>query len=216
MSADDQLECIIAQTGEEREQVYRFRCDQYRRYGPIVSRADGKFADRYDDLRNCFNFLIRTAEKQPVAAVRVNVVRNRDGWREAPLQQVFGDHAMLPSMAVEGYVEASRLVFAGQAQRDVFVQLVGHMAALATVCEAGWLLACPRIEHGVFYQRMFGFRPLGAPRQYYGVGRAQLLASRRDEVGRYVEDAGPIRDARRALDQLAQSVARSIFRTASR
>jgi hypothetical protein len=210
MTADDPLECIIAQSGEEREQVYRLRYAGYRRHGPIVSRADGIFADRYDDLRNCFNFLVRTRAGEAVAAVRVNVVCNREGWQEAPLQQVFGDHAMLPSMAVEGYVEASQLVFARQAERDLFVQLVGHMAALATVCQTGWLLACPRIEHGFFYQRMFGFRPMGAPRQHRGAGfRAQLLAARRDDVGHYVEEARPIGDiGRPTFDELERSLAR--------
>jgi hypothetical protein len=52
-----------------------------------------------------------------------------------------------------------------------------------------WLVACPRVEHAATYQRMFGFQPLAAPRQYFGVSfETQLLGIRVSELRHYVRD----------------------------
>jgi len=92
-------------------------------------------------------------------------------------------------MAGESYVEASRLCFGPQARRDVFVKLLGHMAALSDLFETAWLVACPRVEHASVYQRLFGFRQLAEPRQYYGVRfQTQLLGVRREEIRNHVRD----------------------------
>ena len=57
------------------------------------------------------------------------------------------------------------------------------MVALADFYETEWLVACPRVEHSQIYQRMFGFRPLAAPRQYFGVNfQTELLAVSRGEI----------------------------------
>ena len=99
-------------------------------------------------------------------------------------------------MASQSFVEASRLVFAQQARRDAFVGLVGHMAALASFYDAEWLVACPRVEHATTYQRMFGFKPLAAPRQYFGVGfQTQLLATSREELQNYIHGARSLTNA---------------------
>jgi hypothetical protein len=90
------------------------------------------------------------------------------------------------AMAQESFVEASRLCFGRQARRDAFVGLVGHMAALADLYRVEWLVACPRVEHAEAYQRMFGFRPLAAPRQYFGVRPARGRMRWRVWRGRWV------------------------------
>jgi hypothetical protein len=137
------------------------------------------------------------------------VVRPAAGWTDSPVQHVFGDHPMLASMAAESYVEASRLCFAQQARRDAFVRLVGHMAAMASFYQAEWLVACPRVEHTTTYQRMFGFKPLAPPRQYFGVDfQTQLLATSRDEIQAYVRDTKPLASAwSDALAHLTRSTA---------
>ena len=93
-------------------------------------------------------------------------------------------------------MEASRLVFAPQARRDALMQLLGYMAAMADFYEAEWLMACPRMEHSAMYQRLFGFRPMAAPRPYHGVKfETELLAVRRGELKDYVREAKPMRKA---------------------
>jgi len=189
------LECLIAQTPQDREQVYRLRYAGYRRDESIGERSDELFHDEFDEMPNSFSFLVRSQE-QALATVRISVVRPDLGWHDSPVEHVYGDHPALQSMASESFVEASRLVFAQQARRDSFVRLVGHMAALASFYDANWLVACPRVEHATTYQRMFGFKPLAAPRQYFGVGfQTQLLATRREEIQAYVQGAKPLTNA---------------------
>jgi hypothetical protein len=189
------LECLIAQTPRDREQVYRLRYTGYRRDESIGERDDQLFHDDFDEMPNSFSFLVRSGE-EALATVRISVVRPDLGWHDAPVEHVYGDHPLLQSMAKQSFVEASRLVFAQQARRDAFVRLVGHMAALASFYDAGWLVACPRVEHATTYQRMFGFKPLAAPRQYFGVGfQTQLLATSREELQNYVHGAKPLTNA---------------------
>lgn len=119
--------------------------------------------------------------------MRISVVRPDLSWHEAPSRRVFGGDPALETMVEESYVEASRLCFGQLARRDAFVNLLGHMAALADVFETGWLAACPRVEHAHVYKSLFGFRQLAEPRQYFGVRfQTQLLGVRREDIRHYV------------------------------
>jgi Acetyltransferase (GNAT) domain len=190
------LRCSIADTPGARDQVYRLRYAGYFRKGSIDARQDERFSDRFDVTPNHFSFLVRDAAEEAVATVRISVVRQDLGWLESPGGTVFGDHPTFQSLAAEGFVEASRLVFAPQARRDALMQLLGYMAAMADFYEAEWLVACPRMEHAAMYQRLFGFRPMAEPRQYHGVKfETQLLAVRRSELRNFVSQAKPMTKA---------------------
>jgi hypothetical protein len=206
-SAAASHECLIARAREDLEQVFRLRYIGYRRKGSIEHHPEGIFKDQFDDTENNFSFLVRRCRKEPVATVRISVVNPARGWMDSPARHVYGDHPELQRMSTESYVEASRLCFGPQARRDAFVHLLGNMAALADFYEVGWLVACPRVEHAEIYQRMFGFRPLAAPRQYFGVNfETQLLGVRRTELRQYVRDAKPMTDAwTQALVSLTQA-----------
>jgi len=181
------MQCLIADTEETRTQVYRLRYACYRRKGSIAARADEQFSDSFDEKPNSFSFLVRNAEQHPLATLRITVVRPDLGWTDSPVAHVYGDHPAFQAIARDSFVEASRLCFGRQARRDAFVGLVGHMAALAEFYEVEWLAACPRVEHSHIYQRMFGFKPLAAPRQYFGVSfETQLLGIRVSELRNYV------------------------------
>jgi len=198
------LECRIADSLETREQVYRLRHDCYLRKGSIEARADRQFSDAYDEAPNNFSFLVRNSVPEPLATVRISVVRPDLGWTESPVRKVFGDHPAFQAVARQSFVEASRLCFARQARRDVLMRLLGNMAALAELYEVEWLIACPRVEHAPIYQRMFGFRPMAEPRPYFGVKfETGLLGVRRTELEAWVSDARPMRNAwRMALANL--------------
>ena len=180
------LRCGIAETAEQRDEVYRLRYAGYFRKGSIDSREDGRFSDRFDHTPNHFSFLVRDEKDAAVATVRISVVRPDLGWGDRRAGPCSRDHPAFQQVAAEGFVEASRLVFAPQARRDALMQLLGYMAAMADFYEAEWLVACPRKEHSEMYQRLFGFRP-GDPRPYHGVKfETQLLAVRRSELREFV------------------------------
>jgi hypothetical protein len=200
------LDCMIARTPEAREQVYRLRHCCYSRKGSIDPRPDRQFSDHYDDTPNHFSFLVRDRAQKSLATVRISVVKPEFGWTESPAGTVFGDHPALKRVARESFVEASRLCFGQQARRDIFMRLVGNMAALADFYQAGWLIACPRMEHSPLYQRLFGFRPLAEPRPYFGVKfETQMLGVRTEDLRSHVKGAAVMQRAwSSALAQLTQ------------
>ncbi len=207
-------ECIIATTDRERDEVYRLRYACYRRKGSIDVNSEERFSDPFDEQESNFSFLVRGAQQESLATVRISVVLPSRGWKDSPAQHVYGDHPELQRMSGESYVEASRLCFGPRARRDAFVRLLGNMAALADFYEVGWLVACPRVEHSDVYQRMFGFRPLAAPRKYYGVNfETQLLGIRRSDLHNYVRGVKPMTNACvQAMLQLAQSTVLPTFK----
>lgn len=206
--------CIVADTPETREQVYRLRYECYRRKLSIEERPDRQFHDSFDEKPNSFSFLVRDAEGHAQATVRITVVRPDRGWIDSPVHHVYGDHPAFKQIARESFVEASRLCFGRLARRDAFVGLVGNMAALAEFHRVGWLVACPRVEHAPIYQRLFGFKALAPPRQYFGVTfETQLLGVGIDDLRCYVRKQTPMVNAwSDALAHLAVSRPSSSFR----
>lgn len=188
-------DCRLAQTAADMDRVYQLRYECYHRRGAIAASATQRFSDAYDVLPNHFSFLA-TQEGDPLGTVRISVVRPQSGWTASPGAAVFGDDETFRAIAGTSYVEANRLCFREQARRDVLYRLVASMTALADFYETEWLVACPRVEHSPIYQRMFGFRPLAAPRQYFGVSfETELLGIRREEIRQVASEVRPMQRA---------------------
>jgi hypothetical protein len=187
----------LAETAEDLDRVYRLRYACYRRKESIDPRPDERFSDRYDELSNHFSFLARQAGGDPLATVRISVVRPDLGWMTAPSHKVFGDHPAFQQIARGSFVEASRLCFGEQARRDVLMQVVSYLAALADYYEVDSLVACPRVEHSPIYQRLFGFVQLAEPRQYFGVKfSTSLLGVTREQLHRFTQGTKSMDTAR--------------------
>jgi hypothetical protein len=195
--------CSLARDARDCADAFRLRYRCYRRSGAITACAEERFSDDFDGLANQFTFLLRSGG-EAVATVRISVVRPDLGWTVAPSARVFGDHEAFRSIAGESFVEASRLCFHEQARRDVLYRLVANMAALSDAFTSRWLLACPREEHTHIYERLFGFRTLACPRQYFGVSfRTGLMAIAREEL-RAAADRAPA--MRRAWDAASRGL----------
>ncbi len=138
-------DCFLARTTEDLGDVFRLRYLCYRRRGAIPERAVGQFRDSFDGLPNQFSYLIRDSAEEPLATIRVSVVRKDLGWTESPAERVFGDHAAFQSMAESSFVEASRLCLGRTARRDSFYVLLGSMAALGEQYGVEWLAAQCRL-----------------------------------------------------------------------
>jgi hypothetical protein len=178
---------LLARTSEALDQVFRLRYCCYRRNQSIEERPDQRFPDSFDEMPNHFSFLATADQEDALATVRLSVVRPDRGWTDSPGARVFGDHPAFQSIG--SYVEASRLCFGSQARRDAFIGLLGNMAALADFYHVEWLVACPRVEHVPVYEKLFGFRQLAAPRQYFGVKfETQLLGIRMSELEENVRE----------------------------
>ena len=183
LTYSDSLRCSIARTASEMDDVFRLRYLCYQRRGAIAERADERFQDPFDELPNQFSFLVGGGETEPLATVRISVVRPDLGWTDSPAERVFGDHPAFQALARSTFVEASRLCFARTARRDAFYGLLGNMAALGDRYGVEWLTACPRVEHSEIYQRLYGFRPMAEPRKYFGASfETELLGIRLEEI----------------------------------
>ena len=190
------ISCTLADTPDLKDQVYQLRHACYLRKGAIEPRPDGRFVDPYDEHPNHFSFLLSAESPQPLATVRISVVRPDLGWNSSPARKVFGDHPAFQLMAQGSFVEASRLCFAQQARRDVLMQLIGNMAALADFYTVDWFMACPRVEHTEIYERLFGFRKMAPPRKYFGVSfETALLGVSRTDLLNYTSGVKAMRHA---------------------
>ncbi len=190
------LECTLANTPELRRMVFRMRHECYLRGGFIDPIPGCEFSDHFDHEPNHFSYLLRAGGERPLATVRISVVAQNRGWLDSPAGHVFGDNQKFQAMKQDSYVEASRLCFGSLARRDLLVKLLGNMAALAEFYRVGWLVACPRAEHAPIYERLFGFQPMAAPRQYFGVNfKTQLLGVRREQHQEYVRFNRPMQAA---------------------
>lgn len=171
------LQCERAVSTAALDLVFRLRYECYHRRGAIPANCEQRFSDSFDTLPNHFSFLLRGPEQAAVGTVRISVVRPDIGWADAPSCRVFGDDESFRRIALHPFVEASRLCFGRQARRDVLYRLLATLVAMADLHQARWLVACPRVEHSHIYQRLFGFKPIAPPRQYFGVSFAtELLA----------------------------------------
>ena len=208
LPAKSLIECVVANTPEERERVYRLRYECYRRNDSIEPSPHHLFSDRFDAQENSFSFLARSVAGETLATVRVSVVRADLGWTDSPVRHLFGDHEIIHGSNPTAFVEVSRLCFAGQGRRASFVQLLTKIATVAELFGAEWVVACPRVEHADIYQRLYGFQRLSAPRCYFGVGfETLLLGVKRTVLADYVRDIKPMRNAwSRSLADLAKLV----------
>lgn len=195
MTTTNQIRCTIAETAADKDHVYRLRYQCYRRNGSIPVNSEERFSDSYDLLPNQFSFLLWKGE-EPVATVRISVVRPDRGWTQAPSCKVFGDHPEFAAIARHSFVEASRLCFGTLASRELLLRLVANLAALADVYGVHSVVACPREEHAPIYRRLFGFKGLAAPRPYFGVSFCtELLGVARAELHEYTRDMKLMRNA---------------------
>jgi len=69
------LGCSIADSQETPEMVYEPRYDCYFRSGSIEARPDRQFPDPFGSTPNHFSFLVRNMDREPLATVRISVLR---------------------------------------------------------------------------------------------------------------------------------------------
>jgi hypothetical protein len=88
--------CTLAVDPALRELVFRLRYACYSRKALIDPRADERFSDAFDDRVNNFSFLLGSPQGEPLASIRISIVRPDLGWTASLACTVFADH---PSLA---------------------------------------------------------------------------------------------------------------------
>jgi hypothetical protein len=165
----DQVDYRLAQTPEEKDQIYRLRYRAYLREGAIQPSADGRVIDQYEDAPNAWTFGVYF-HGELYSSIRVSVLTSE--WRMSPSVELFGDvlHPQLDKGRV--IIDSTRFVADPEKARNfpelpyVTVRL-GSMAGVHFNADYG--LAIVRPEHQAFYRRVFLHETWCEPRLYPGL-----------------------------------------------
>ena len=183
----DQVDYRLAQTPEEKDEIYRLRYRAYLREGAIKPSPDGRVIDQFEDAPNAWTFGVYF-QGELYSSIRVSVLTSE--WRMSPSVELFGDvlHPQLDKGRV--IIDSTRFVADPEKARNfpelpyVTVRL-GSMAGVHFNADYG--LAIVRPEHQAFYRRVFLHETWCEPRLYPGLVKpvglmAAHLPTVRDKV----------------------------------
>lgn len=165
----DQVDYRLAQTPEEKDEIYRLRYRAYLREGAVRPSADGRVIDQFEDAPNAWTFGVYF-QGELYSSIRVSVLTSE--WRMSPSVELFGDvlHPELDKGKV--IIDSTRFVADPERARNfpelpyVTVRL-GSMAGVYFNADYG--LAIVRPEHQAFYRRVFLHETWCEPRLYPGL-----------------------------------------------
>jgi hypothetical protein len=173
----------LAETPEEKDEIYRLRYRAYLREGAIMPSPSQRVTDRYDDLANNFIFGIYV-HGELFSSIRVSVLVGE--WRGSPSSEMFSDmlHPELDRGKI--IVDPTRFV-ADPEKARAFPELpyvtvrLGYVACAHFNADIG--LAKVRPEHRAFYRKVFLQEPWGEPRLYTGLIKpVGLMAAKYPEI----------------------------------
>jgi N-acyl amino acid synthase FeeM len=159
----------LAETGEEKEEIYNLRYRAYLREGAVKEAPEARVTDQYDDLPNAWTFGVYL-HGELYSSVRISVL-NRD-WRTSCAADVFPD-VVLPRLdRGQVIIDPTRFVADPDKAKRVpeLPYLTVRLAYLA--CEhfnADLGLATVRPEHQAFYRRVFLHKTIAQPRLVPGL-----------------------------------------------
>ena len=165
----DEVDYRLAETPEEKDEIYNLRYRAYLREGAIRPSADERVIDQYDDAPNAWTFGVYF-HGELYSSIRVSVLTS--DWRRSISVELFGDvlHPRLDKGLV--FIDSTRFVADPDKARNfpelpyVTVRL-GSMAGVHFNSDYG--LASVRPEHQAFYRRVFLQETWCEPRLYPGL-----------------------------------------------
>lgn len=186
----ERVDYRLADSAEERDVIYRLRYDAYLRKGAIHPNLNRRFIDAYDSLPNAWTFGVYV-DSQLASSFRIHVSSKESP--HLPALQVFSD--LLAPELVAGKTLIDHTRFVTDPSGTLYPELpyatvrLGYMAAEYFSADMG--VAGVRGEHQRFYKRVFGYRPVTAPRSYPTLTKPIILmvldfpAAREKIVRRY-------------------------------
>jgi hypothetical protein len=159
----------LAETWEEKDEIYRLRYRAYLREGAILPNATERVTDHYDDAPNTWIFGVHV-HGELYSSIRVSVLTA--DCRTSPSADMYSDvlHPELDRGKV--IVDPTRFV-ADPEKAKKFTELPYVTVRLGWVAcghfNADLGLASVRPEHRAFYRRVFLQQPMGEPRLFPGL-----------------------------------------------
>jgi hypothetical protein len=165
----DQVDYRIAQTPEEKEEIYNLRYRAYLREGAVKASPDQRVTDQYDDAPNAWTFGVYV-QGELYSSVRISVLTPE--WRMSCSMEAFGEILSPRLDRGETIIDPTRFVADPDKARR-FPELPYATLRLAYLaCEyfnADIGLAIVRPEHQAFYRRVFLHETIAEPRLFPGL-----------------------------------------------
>lgn len=165
----EEVDYRLAQTPEEKEEIYNLRYRAYLREGAVKESPEQRVTDQYDDLPNSWTFGVYF-RGELYSSVRISVLTSE--WRLSCSAEAFGEilHPRLDRGEV--IIDPARFV-ADPEKAKRFPELPYVTLRLAYMaCEyfnADLGLAIVRAEHQAFYRRVFLHETIAEPRFFPGL-----------------------------------------------
>jgi hypothetical protein len=165
----DQVDYRLAETAEERDEIYRLRHRAYVREGAMLPSESGRVTDHYDIAPNTWIFGVYV-HGELYSSIRISVLTPE--WRSSPSGDMYSDvlHAELDRGKV--IVDPTRFV-ADPDKAKRFPELPYVTVRLGWIAcgyfNADLGLASVRPEHSAFYRRVFLQQPVGEPKLFPGL-----------------------------------------------
>lgn len=159
----------LAETPEEKEEIYRLRYRAYLREGAVKASPEQRVADQFEDAPNAWTFGVYL-HGELYSSIRISVLTSE--WRLSPSVELFGDvlHPMLDKGMV--FIDSTRFVADPDKARR-FPELPYVTVRLGSTAgvffNADYGLAIVRAEHQPFYRRVFLQETWCEPRLYPGL-----------------------------------------------
>jgi len=184
-SADplEHVDYRLAETEEERDEIYRLRYRAYLREGAILPSESERVTDHHDDAPNNFIFGVYY-RGELYSSIRISVLSGE--WRSSPSSEMYSDvlHPLLDRGKT--IIDPTRFV-ADPDKAKIFPELpyvtvrLGYVACGHFNADIG--LASVRPEHRAFYKKVFLQEPLGEPILFPGLIKpVGLMAANYHEI----------------------------------
>jgi N-acyl-L-homoserine lactone synthetase len=162
----DRIDCRLADTGEQREAIFRLRYQAYVRDGGISPNSSKTFSDPYDETGDVYLFGLYI-DDELASSIRIHVATREHS--HFPSLEVFRDHLQPALDAGKVLIDSTRFVtnenFA-RLYRALPYATLRLSAMAARHFGADYLLAAVRAEHQPFYRRIGYYRLICGPRPY--------------------------------------------------
>jgi len=165
----DQVDYRLAQTPEEKEEIYNLRYRAYLREGAVKESPEQRVTDQYDDLPNSWTFGV-CFHGELYSSVRISVLTSE--WRQSCSNEAFGEILNPRLDRGEIIIDPARFVADPDRVKRVpeLPYLTLRLAYMA--CEyfnADLGLAIVRAEHQAFYRKVFLHETIAEPRFFPGL-----------------------------------------------
>ncbi|WP_114357558.1 MULTISPECIES: N-acyl amino acid synthase FeeM domain-containing protein [Rhodopseudomonas] len=171
----DKVDYRLANSAEERDEIYRLRYRAYLREGAIDPNPAERVTDRFDELPNSWVFGVHL-DGVLVSSLRITVASPQ--FRDCPSMDVFPEQLGAELDQGKVVIDPTRFVadptVAGRVTELPYITLrLAFVACAYFNADIG--LATVRAEHQAFYRRLFMHQPVCAPRDYPGLKKPIAL-----------------------------------------